>query len=81
MMPGWLAMNLWCSWTGLVRVITPNHNLPYGKYNVDSHGNQGAAGAPMVMSMHWDRFALGDLIVMAVVGAGLTWGAALFRCL
>jgi 3-oxoacyl-[acyl-carrier-protein] synthase-3 len=50
-------------------------------YNVDSHGNQGAAGAPMVMSMHWERFAPGDLIVMAVVGAGLTWGAALFRCL
>jgi len=50
-------------------------------YNVDSHGNRGAAGAPMVMSMHWDRFAPGDLIVMAVVGAGLTWGAALFRCL
>ena len=40
-------------------------------YNVDSHGNQGAAGAPMVMSMHWERFAPGDLIVMAVVGAGL----------
>ena len=35
----------------------------------------------MVMSMHWERFAPGDLIVMAVVGAGLTWGAALFRCL
>lgn len=50
-------------------------------YNVDSHGNQGAAGAPIVMSMHWERFAPGDLIVMAVVGAGLTWGAALFRCL
>jgi 3-oxoacyl-[acyl-carrier-protein] synthase III len=50
-------------------------------YNVDSHGNQGAAGAPVVLSMHWDCFAPGDLIVMAVVGAGLTWGAALFRCL
>ena len=50
-------------------------------YNVDSHGHQGAAGAPMVMAMPWDRFAPGDLIVRAVVGACLTWGAALFRCL
>jgi len=35
----------------------------------------------MVMSMHWERFAPGDLIVMAVVGVGLTWEAALFRYL
>jgi hypothetical protein len=33
------------------------------------------------MSMHRERFAPGDLIVMAIVGAGLTWGAALFRYL
>ena len=50
-------------------------------YNVNSLGNQGAAVAPIVMSMHWERFAPGDLIVMAVVGSGLTWGSALFRCL
>jgi hypothetical protein len=35
----------------------------------------------MVMSMHWERFAPSDLIVMAVVGVGLTWGTVLFRCL
>jgi len=50
-------------------------------YNVDTMGNQGATGAPSVLSQHWDRFQPGDLIVMSVVGAGLTWGSALFRAL
>jgi 3-oxoacyl-[acyl-carrier-protein] synthase-3 len=48
-------------------------------YNVDRCGNQGAAGAPCVISENWDRFAPGNLILVAVVGAGLTWGAALLR--
>lgn len=49
-------------------------------YNVDHRGNQGAAGAPSVLSTHWDRFKPGDIVVISVVGAGLTWGAALLRC-
>ncbi|MFK7827133.1 MAG: 3-oxoacyl-ACP synthase III family protein [Oligoflexales bacterium] len=48
-------------------------------YNVDTHGNQGAAGAPIVLSSNWERFQLGDRIVLAVVGSGLTWGAALLK--
>lgn len=48
-------------------------------FNVDLHGNQGGAGAPVVMAMNWERFKPGDLVAMAVVGSGLTWGAALFR--
>ena len=48
-------------------------------YNVDKFGNQGAAGAPAVLSMNWDRFQSGDKIVVAVVGSGLTWGAALLE--
>lgn len=55
--------------------VPPDRHL----YNVDQLGNQGAAGAPAVLSMNWDKFKKGDLIVMAVVGSGLTWGAALFR--
>jgi 3-oxoacyl-[acyl-carrier-protein] synthase-3 len=55
--------------------ITPERHL----FNVDRMGNQGAAGAPAVLSEHWDRFKSGDIIVVAVVGSGLTWGAALFR--
>ncbi len=48
-------------------------------YNVDRCGNQGGAGAPCVLSENWERFKPGDLVLVAVVGAGLTWGAALFR--
>ena len=55
--------------------FTKNQHL----YNVDTHGNQGAAGAPIVLSTHWDQFAIGDRIVLAVVGSGLTWGAALLK--
>jgi len=48
-------------------------------YNVNQFGNQGAAGAPSVLSMNWDKFKSGDLIVISVVGSGLTWGSALLR--
>lgn len=48
-------------------------------FNVDQYGNQGAAGAPAVLSMNWDKFKSGDKIVVAVVGSGLTWGAALLE--
>ncbi|HKK49447.1 MAG TPA: 3-oxoacyl-[acyl-carrier-protein] synthase III C-terminal domain-containing protein, partial [Alkalispirochaeta sp.] len=43
--------------------------------NVKDFGNCGAAGAPAVVSQNWDRFHNGDQILLAVVGAGLTWGA------
>jgi 3-oxoacyl-[acyl-carrier-protein] synthase III len=46
-------------------------------FNVDDKGNCGAAGAPSVLSAHWE--ALTDaraVVVMAVVGAGLSWGVA-----
>ncbi len=55
--------------------ITEDRHL----HNVESLGNQGAAGAPSVLSMHWDKFRPGEIIAMAVVGSGLTWGSALFQ--
>ena len=48
-------------------------------YNVDKFGNQGAAGAPAVLSANWGRFKPDDLIIVTVVGSGLTWGSALLR--
>lgn len=48
-------------------------------FNVDLKGNQGATGAPTVLSTHWERYKKGDYVVVAVVGSGLTWGAALLR--
>ncbi|MBM4253372.1 MAG: ketoacyl-ACP synthase III [Deltaproteobacteria bacterium] len=47
--------------------------------NVQHHGNQGGAGAPNVLSMNWDKYKVGDLIAVAVVGSGLTWAGALLE--
>lgn len=44
-------------------------------FNVDQFGNTGAAGAPIVLSQHWNDFAAGDQLAMVVVGAGLTWSS------
>jgi 3-oxoacyl-[acyl-carrier-protein] synthase-3 len=44
-------------------------------FNVDQFGNTGAAGAPIVLSQHWDKFEAGDQLAMVVVGAGLTWSS------
>ncbi len=48
-------------------------------HNVRDFANQGATGAPAVLSMAWDRFQSGDLVIMAVVGSGLSWGAILLK--
>ncbi len=55
--------------------ITESNHL----YNVEKFGNCGAAGAPSNLSQNWDSFKDGDRIIMAVVGAGLTWGGALIE--
>jgi len=58
--------------------ITPDHHLQ----NVDEYGNCGAAGAPSVLSQHWDRFTRtseSSEIVLVVVGSGLTWGGLLIQ--
>ena len=44
-------------------------------HNVESFGNTGAAGAPTVLSQRWDELAEGDVVVLAVVGSGLTWAS------
>jgi 3-oxoacyl-[acyl-carrier-protein] synthase III len=41
--------------------------------NVAYFGNVGAAGAPTVLSQHWDELR-NTVILMAVVGSGLAWG-------
>jgi 3-oxoacyl-[acyl-carrier-protein] synthase III len=41
--------------------------------NVAYFGNTGAAGAPTVLSQHWDELA-NSVVLMAVVGSGLAWG-------
>lgn len=46
-------------------------------FNVDERGNQGAAGAPTVLAENFHRFRKGDLVLVSVVGSGLTWGSLL----
>jgi 3-oxoacyl-[acyl-carrier-protein] synthase-3 len=43
--------------------------------NVVDKGNTGAAGAPGVLSQHWGELAKGDVLIVAVVGSGLTWSS------
>jgi len=47
-------------------------------FNVDQFGNCGAAGAPSVLSQHWEKFGPGHSVLMAAVGSGLTWNALRF---
>ncbi len=46
-------------------------------FNVDEFGNCGAAGAPGVLSQHWDTLPAQCQIALVVVGSGLTWGGLL----
>jgi 3-oxoacyl-[acyl-carrier-protein] synthase-3 len=48
-------------------------------YNVDARGNCGCAGAAAVLSERFSAFRPGDDVLLAVVGAGLTWGGALLH--
>jgi len=48
-------------------------------HNVEKYGNCAAAGAPSVLSQHWDSFDVGTEIATVVVGSGLTWGGALIK--
>ncbi len=44
-------------------------------HNVVDYGNTGAAGAPTVLSQHWDELRAGDTVLVVVVGSGLTWSS------
>jgi 3-oxoacyl-[acyl-carrier-protein] synthase-3 len=52
---------------------------PQHRFNVDEFGNCGAAGAPSVLSQNWDFYTLGDTLILATVGAGLSWGGIVFE--
>jgi 3-oxoacyl-[acyl-carrier-protein] synthase-3 len=44
-------------------------------HNVVDRGNTGAAGAPTVLSQRWGELKRGDVVILAVVGSGLTWSS------
>jgi 3-oxoacyl-[acyl-carrier-protein] synthase-3 len=47
--------------------------------NVIEYGNGGAAGAPSVLSMDWDRWTDQDDVAVIGVGSGLTWASYVLR--
>jgi 3-oxoacyl-[acyl-carrier-protein] synthase-3 len=55
--------------------LRPEQNLT----NIEEYGNTGAAGAPTVLADNAERFQDGHRIVVATVGAGLSWGSAMLR--
>lgn len=48
-------------------------------HNVVDLGNTGAAGAPSVISMEWDRWRDDDDVAVVGVGSGLTWSSFTLR--
>ncbi|NMC63998.1 MAG: ketoacyl-ACP synthase III, partial [SAR324 cluster bacterium] len=48
-------------------------------HNVTHIGNQAGAGCAAVLAMNWDKLKAGQRIVIAVVGAGLSWGSVLLE--
>ena len=61
--------------------ITNNRKIPDTNhwFNVTHIGNQAGAGAPATLAANWDKIKSGQKIVVAVVGAGLSWGSVLFE--
>jgi 3-oxoacyl-[acyl-carrier-protein] synthase-3 len=55
--------------------IPPERHL----FNIVDHGNQCAAGAPVVLSQQWDGLHPGDLVGVVVVGSGLSWSSMLLE--
>jgi len=47
--------------------------------NVTMFGNTGCSGAPAVVSQHWQDLEPGDCLIMALVGAGLTWSTLIWQ--
>lgn len=65
----------------MLEQITNNREIPAENHwhNVTYLGNQAGAGAPASLCMNWDKITPGQHIVVAVVGAGLSWGSIVLR--
>jgi 3-oxoacyl-[acyl-carrier-protein] synthase-3 len=65
----------------MLEQICNNRKIPSSSHwhNVTFIGNQAAAGAPATLADHWNDISSGQKIVVAVVGAGLSWGSVLLE--
>ena len=67
----------------IMDVVTEKLGIPADRIfiNIDKYGNTSAASIPIALHEAWGegRIAPGNLVLLPVIGAGLTWGAALIR--
>jgi 3-oxoacyl-[acyl-carrier-protein] synthase-3 len=67
----------------MLEQITNNRKIPESSHwhNVTYLGNQAGAGAAAVLAQNWEKIRVGQKIVVAVLGAGLSWGSILFEAI
>lgn len=67
----------------IVEAVSRRLGIPDEKVfvNIERYGNTSAASIPMALdeALRSGRIKEGDLVLLVGVGAGLTWGSALFR--
>jgi 3-oxoacyl-[acyl-carrier-protein] synthase III len=65
----------------MLEQIRNNRNIPHEQHfsNVEYIGNQAGSGAGAVLAAHWKDIRPDRHVVVAVVGAGLSWGSVLMR--
>ncbi|MCS6961234.1 MAG: hypothetical protein NZT61_01850 [Deltaproteobacteria bacterium] len=65
----------------MLRQIAEATNIPENNHwkNVSFCGNQAAAGALASLSENWERIRPGQKILIAVLGAGLSWGTLVLQ--
>lgn len=65
----------------MLQQIVDNREIPDESHwhNVETCGNQAGASSAIVLAEHWENLVAGRRIVVAVVGAGLSWGSVLLE--
>jgi len=65
----------------MLKTVCERTNIPDANhwYGVDQFGNTGCAGAPSVLSAHWDELRVGDHVAISIVGAGLSWAHMMLK--
>lgn len=68
----------------ILQEIARRVELPWEKVrtNMDRYANTSGGTIPIVLDETWraEKFETGDHLLFAAVGAGWTWGAALYKC-
>jgi 3-oxoacyl-[acyl-carrier-protein] synthase-3 len=65
----------------ILKYLAESLNISQDKFlmTIDIHANTSAASIPLLINNYEDKFSEGDLVLMAAIGAGMSWGAILLR--